>query len=211
MSYAAPYPNCSTQYSKSFPLLTTRTHTPNRPSHYYEIHCPTPVDSMSSATRGGGSRTALPSPVVLADAGTHPTPCCPRGCGDPSHPPLSSRMRGPIPPPVVLADAGTHPTPSPADAGTHPTPVVRMRGPIPPSSPSHPLLSSRMRGPIPLPLPSRPSCPMAPLPRRCAPPERPRPYRHPLSSNSHGSGNPSLPPSHLRYTQPPHIIVPSPT
>ena len=134
MSYAAPYPNCSTQYSKSFPLLTTRTHTPNRPSHYYEIHCPTPVDSMSSATRGGGSRTALPSPVVLADAGTHPTPL------------LSSRMRGPIPPPVVLADAGTHPTPRcPRGCGdpSHPPLSSRMRGPIPP------LLPSRMRGPSP--------------------------------------------------------------
>ena len=130
MSYAAPYPNCSTQYSKSFPLLTTRTHTPNRPSHYYEIHCPTPVDSMSSATRGGGSRTALPSPVVLADVGTHPIPCCPRGCG------------GPIPSPVVLADAGTHPPP---------LALTTLLSHGPPSLEDAPLLSAHVLTVIPSP------------------------------------------------------------
>ena len=150
MSYAAPYPNCSTQYSKSFPLLTTRTHTPNQPH----------------------------PPVVLADAGTHP-PCCPRGC---TNPPLSP----PFPLQGGKVRMGVQTSPPPlrvlADAGTHPPPLA---------------LTTRLSH--------------GPPPRRCAPPERPRPYRHPLSSNSHGSGNPSLPPSHLRYTQPPHIIVPSPT
>ncbi len=150
MSYAAPYPNCSTQYSKSFPLLTTRTHTPNRPSHYYEIHCPTPVDSMSSATRGGGSRMGVvPSILPLSSrmAGTHPTPCCPRGCGDPSH------------------------SPCPHD------PLV----PWPPSLEDAPLLSAHVLTVIPSPV-------------------------IPTEAGTH-----PFPLSHLRYTQPPHIIVPSPT
>ena len=180
MSYAAPYPNCSTQYSKSFPLLTTRTHTPNQPHPPVVLAdartLPFPLPSpFRGEGRDGGANLPSSSPCPRGCGDPSHPPCCPRGCGDPSHPLLSSRRRGPIPPPVVLAKAGTHPTPCcPRGRGdpSHPLLSSQMRGPIlPPLSsqmrgPILPPLSSRMRGPIPLPLPSRPACPMAPPPSK---------------------------------------------
>ena len=83
----------------------------------------------------------VPSPVVLADAWTHP-PRCPRVEPAPvktdawTHPhPLSSRMHGPIPL-VVLADAWTHPPPLSS----------RMRGPIPYSLPTDMSFRARRSG-----------------------------------------------------------------
>ena len=161
MSYAAPYPNCSTQYSKSFPLLTTRTHTPNQPG------CTNPPLSPHSSATMGAVPDTLP-PVVLADAGTHPIPPvvladanpplsppfplqggrlgwgwnlpsssrCPRGCGDPSHPLLSSRMRCP------RGCGDPSPSPCPHD------PLV----PWPPSLEDAPLLSAHVLTVIPSPV-----------------------------------------------------------
>ena len=98
-------------------------------------------------------------PVVLADAGTHLSPRCPRGCVDPS----PSCPRGCVDsPPVVLADAWTHPTRCPCGCVDPPLPLPRRAcpredgcgDPSPPVVPAdawthpHPL-SPRMRGPIP--------------------------------------------------------------
>ena len=106
MSYAAPYPNCSTQYSKTLPQLTTTSHSHPSLSRRETCHS----ERSEAESRNLATWQPLSSPVGAV-----------RG------PPVPTRHRvapRPSPPPHrVLADARTHPSPYRvlADARTHPS------------------------------------------------------------------------------------------
>ena len=148
MSYAAPYPNCSTQYSKSLPQVTTTSH--SHPS----LSCRETCHSERSEAESRNLATWQPLSSPVGAVREPPVPTRHRVAPRPSPPPppLSSRMRGPIPPPLSsrptcpmapsVEDApllNTHvltviPSPViPTEAGTHPQtthPICAIPNPL---------------------------------------------------------------------------------
>ncbi len=96
MSYAAPYPNCSTQYSKTLPQLTTTSHSHPSLSRRETCHS----ERSEAESRNLATWQPLSSPVGAVREPPVPTRHRVAPRPSPPPPPLSSRMRGPIPPPL---------------------------------------------------------------------------------------------------------------